>query len=75
MCKLPAPQELISAIHAHCLQCSGGSRTLVERCNVAGCALLPYRSAKVMGISHGKEREVKGQMDYMDILEAGRNGR
>lgn len=68
VCKLPASKELVSAIHAHCLECSGGSRTLVERCNVSGCALRPYRSAKAMGISQGKEREAEGQIDYMDIL-------
>lgn len=68
---MPTQQELLAAIHAHCLECSGGSRVLVERCNVKRCALLPYRSAKAMG-AQVTERKIKGQVDCFEVLREAR---
>jgi len=45
----PTADELLAAIRAHCLECSGGSRTEVERCNVKNCKLRQYRSVKALG--------------------------
>lgn len=38
-------EEYAAAIRAHCLECSGGSRKLVEACNVTECRLWDYRNA------------------------------
>lgn len=45
----PRVEELISAIHKKCLECSGNSKTEVENCRVRDCPLKPYRSNKAMG--------------------------
>ena len=36
----------VKAIRMKCLDCSGGSRTEVERCQVKDCALYPFRMGK-----------------------------
>ena len=33
------PDELLVAIHRHCLECSGGSRKEVQNCRIKGCNL------------------------------------
>lgn len=64
MSKKPTPQELIAAIHAKCLECSGGSRKLVHNCNIEYCALWSYRQ------SEPKESgQVRGQIGLFDITE------
>ena len=39
----PTPEELLIAIHKHCLDCSGGSRKEVQNCKIKGCSLYPFR--------------------------------
>ena len=36
-------QKMEAAIHKHCLACSGGSREMVDKCEIRDCALYPYR--------------------------------
>lgn len=65
MNKKPTPQELIAAIHAKCLECSGGSRKEVHNCKLTDCPLWLYR--------RGEPREslaqAKGQIDVFDIIQ------
>lgn len=39
-------QKMLQAIRAKCLDCSGGSKKLVERCSVKSCPLYGYRMAE-----------------------------
>ena len=36
----------VKAIRMKCLDCSGGSRTEAERCQVKDCALYPFRMGR-----------------------------
>jgi len=36
--------DVLRAIRAHCLDCCGGSRTLVQMCMSEDCHLHPYRT-------------------------------
>ena len=36
-------RSLATAIRRKCLDCSGGSKTEADRCQVKDCALYPYR--------------------------------
>ena len=62
--KKPTPQELLGAIHKHCLECSGGSRKEVHRCKLRGCALWFYREADNVS---GPKQE-KNQITIFDYL-------
>lgn len=64
MNKKPTPQELIAAIHAKCLECSGGSRKLVHNCDIEYCALWPYRRSEPKDSS-----QIRGQIGLFDITE------
>lgn len=48
--KRPSPDELLAAIHRHCMECSGQSRKEVHGCRVTGCALWPWREPVSVGI-------------------------
>ena len=37
---------LLKAIRKKCVECCGGSRLEIERCNLINCALHPYRQTK-----------------------------
>ena len=66
MNKKPTPQELIAAIHAKCLECSGGSRKEVHNCKLTECPLWLYR--------RGEPRErlvqAKGQISVFELQKA-----
>ena len=62
--------DLFSAIHRHCLECSGGSIKCVDGCNVRKCNLYPYRSKKAMGIEK-KPTKLKGQIGVFDLMKGG----
>lgn len=36
-------EKMAAAIRKHCLECSGGCRDMVDRCEVKSCTLYPYR--------------------------------
>ena len=61
--KKPTPQELIAAIHAKCLECSGGSRKEAHNCKLSDCPLWPYRR----GEPREKLGQSKGQISVFDI--------
>jgi len=63
MSNKPTPQELIAAIHAKCLDCSGGSRKEVHNCKIKDCPLWPYRR----GEAREKQTQAKGQISLFDI--------
>lgn len=69
-CKTPTPEELLIVIRSKCLECSGGSRKMVESCELRECALYPYRSKQAMGMA-GEKVQVKGQIDLFELLKAG----
>lgn len=57
----PGADEVLAAVRAHCLACSGGSRKEVEQCWSRECALYPYRSLKAIG-QEKQMRNLKGQI-------------
>lgn len=61
----PTPEELLIAIHKHCLECSGGSRKEVQSCRIKGCSLYPYR----MEPARIREKPPKGQMTLFDVIK------
>ena len=63
MCKKPTPQELIAAIHAKCMDCSGGSRKEVHTCKIKDCPLWPYRK----GEAREKIRSIEGQISVFEV--------
>ena len=64
---MPTTQELLAAIHAHCLQCSGGSRKEVQRCGIKDCRLYPYRMPNA---KPAKEAEPnREQISIVDLLD------
>ena len=63
----PSPDDLLVAIRAHCLECSGGCRKEVERCRMKKCHLYPYRS--VSAISAKKETKTKGKDRQVSLFE------
>ena len=60
--------DLLAAIRAHCLECSGGSRAEVRRCKVDGCALWPYRRSERKAAT--EEVDIDGQMSIYDLQKA-----
>lgn len=65
MSKKPTPDELLVAIHRHCLGCSGGSRKEVHRCGLKNCALWPYREPE----NEGKPKKDKRQVTFFDLIQ------
>ena len=61
----PTPEELLIAIHKHCLQCSGGSRKEVQNCRIKGCNLRPYRQEP----ARIREKPPKGQVTLFDLMK------
>lgn len=39
----PETAELLTAIRANCMECSGGSKKEVRYCKITYCKLYPYR--------------------------------
>lgn len=39
----PETAELLTAIRANCLECSGGNKREVRNCKITYCKLYPYR--------------------------------
>jgi len=59
----PTPQNLIAAIHAKCMDCSGGSRREVHGCKIKDCPLWPYRQG-------GQKERIgrsKGQISIFEV--------
>ena len=51
-------EELMRAIRAKCLDCSGGSKSMVKGCRVPECPLWNYRTAE----AQARRQRVKGQL-------------
>ena len=56
--KKPRPEELLVAIHKHCLECSGGSRKEVHRCGLRSCALWIWREPETQARPKKDKRQV-----------------
>lgn len=67
--RMPSREEFGIAIREKCLECAGGSRNQVDRCNLTGCPLHAYRSLKAMGIQSEKARRIKGQVSLFEIAK------
>ena len=65
----PRADEALAAIRAKCMDCSGGLKTLVERCPITDCPLYPFRSLKAMGMQSVKGCKIKGQMSFFEIIK------
>lgn len=63
----PTPNELLVAIRAKCLDCSGGSRHEVHNCKLRDCPLWPYRK----GETKAKPERSKGQISIFEIEQEG----
>lgn len=61
----PTPEELLIAIHKHCLSCSGGSRKEVQNCRIKDCDLYAYRTEP----ARIREKPPKGQMTLFDLMK------
>lgn len=61
----PTPDELLVAIHRHCLECSGGSRKEVQNCRIKGCNLYPFRQEP----TRQREKPAKGQLTLFDLMK------
>ena len=59
----PTPEVLLVSIRAKCLDCSGGMRKEVQRCNLRECPLWPYRTCETTG----KPRPEKGQISIFEF--------
>jgi hypothetical protein len=46
--------QVLQVIRAHCMGCSGGSRSEVARCHLTDCALHPFRFGKDPNPSPGR---------------------
>lgn len=62
-------RQMAAAIRAHCLQCSGGMRKLVDECPVKGCNLYPYRRGGAEGRKIARRAAAEGQMDALELLK------
>jgi hypothetical protein len=59
--------DVLVAIRAKCLDCSGKSQKIVESCVIHDCPLYPYRSVKAIGVK--KTPKVKAQVSLFDFIE------
>ena len=55
--------ELLIAIHKHCLRCSGGIRECVRNCTIKDCDLYLYRQEP----TRIREKLLKGQITLFDL--------
>lgn len=64
MKKAPRAEDVLRAVRAYCLGCSGGSKQVVETCILHNCPLYPYRSVSAI-------QEIAGgcQMDMLSYVE------
>lgn len=61
----PTPDELLIAIHKHCLECSGGSRKEVHRCGIKTCNLWLWREPE----TEKKPKKDKRQVTMFDLFK------
>ena len=60
----PTTGELLSAIRAHCMECSGGCRKQVEQCEIKNCRLYPYRMPDAKPV-----KKKDSQISFLDMIE------
>lgn len=58
-------EMLLADIHAYCLGCSGGSRKMVETCDIQYCRLWKYRNgqAGIQTAMFSDADQLEGQLD------------
>lgn len=64
--------QALIAIRAKCLDCSGGSRNVVEDCLLKDCPLYPYRSVSAI---NEEEAQMEGQISMFDAIEGEKHGK
>ena len=60
--------DVLIAIRAHCMECSGGCKKEVENCRIKTCSLRPYRSLNAIGASRNEKHD-KRQISMFDLQE------
>ena len=68
---LPESEALLIAIRAKCMDCSGNSRKMVEKCGIRDCPLHPYRTAEAVGDGRRERARASGQVDFGELLAVG----
>ena len=64
--------QVLIAIRAKCLDCSGGSRNVVEDCLIKDCPLYPYRTVSAV---NGDEEPIEGQISMFDTVKGEKHGK
>lgn len=67
-------EDVLRAVRLKCLDCSGNSQKLVDRCNIRECPLFPYRSLRVMGERKKTPKNMR-QISIFDGLLAGKEAK
>lgn len=67
--KTPSAETLLADIRGKCLECCGGSRNLVDECQIRSCRLWKHRRG-LAGVQTGMlpVESLKGQMDMWGDL-------
>ena len=65
---LPESEALLIAIRAKCMDCSGNSRKMVEKCGIRDCPLHPYRTAETVGEGRRASAMPDGQTSLYEQL-------
>lgn len=70
----PQLEDVLRAVRLKCLDCSGNSPKLVDRCNIRDCPLYPYRSLRAMGEQKKMPKNMR-QISIFDGLLAGKEAK
>ena len=70
----PQLEDVQRAVRLNCLDCSGNSQKLVDRCNIRDCPLFPYRSLRAMGEQKKTPKNMR-QISISDGLLAGKEAK
>lgn len=70
----PQFEDVQRAVRLKCLDCSGNSQKLVDRCNIRDCPLFPYRSLRAMGEQKKTPKNMR-QISIFDGLLAGKEAK
>ena len=61
----PQFEDVLRAVRLKCLDCSGNSQKLADRCNIRDCPLFPYRSLRAMG----EQKKMPKNMQQISIFD------
>ena len=61
-------EDVLRAVRLKCLDCSGNSQKLVDRCNIRDCPLFPYRSLRTMSERKKPTKNMRQISIFDDLL-------